>query len=118
MKIKNGLITHPDGTKKWYLNGELHREDGPAYERPNGFKEWWLNGKLHREDGPAVEYPDGSKAWRLNGKRHRINGPAYEYSDGTKEWWFNDESYDKISYYNLMIELGHMTKTQAFAEMI
>ena len=33
------------GTKKWYLNGKLHREDGPAVERSNGTKEWWLNGK-------------------------------------------------------------------------
>ena len=37
-----------------------------AYE--NGDKEWYLNGKLHREDGPAVEYADGSKYWYLDGK--------------------------------------------------
>ena len=35
----------------------------------NGHKSWWLNGKLHREDGPAVEYPNGSKSWWLDGKR-------------------------------------------------
>ena len=35
---------------------------------PNGDKEWFLNGKLHREDGPAVEYADGHKSWYLNGK--------------------------------------------------
>ena len=23
---------------------------------PNGDKSWYLNGKLHREDGPAIEY--------------------------------------------------------------
>ena len=33
---------------------------------PNGSKSWYLNGNLHREDGPAVEYPDGSKQWYLN----------------------------------------------------
>ena len=22
-----------NGNKSWYLNGKLHREDGPAYER-------------------------------------------------------------------------------------
>ena len=35
----------------------------------NGDKFWWLNGKLHREDGPAVEYADGGKSWYLNDKR-------------------------------------------------
>ena len=35
----------------------------------DGYKEWYLNGKLHREDGPAIEYPSGYKAWYLNDKR-------------------------------------------------
>jgi hypothetical protein len=57
---------HPDGSKAWYLNGNRHREDGPAVEYTNGSRYWWLNGKLHREDGPAVEHSDGSKHWFLN----------------------------------------------------
>ena len=32
-------------------------------------KEWYLNDQLHREDGPAVDGADGSKAWYLNGWR-------------------------------------------------
>ena len=78
-----------DGTKAWYLNGKLHHLDGPAYERANGSKEWYLNGKRHRVDGPAYEWADGSKAWYLNGKPHRLDGPAYEYADGTKVWYLN-----------------------------
>jgi len=35
---------------------------------PDGYKAWYLNGKLHKEDGPAVEYANGNKAWYLNGK--------------------------------------------------
>ena len=61
---------YPNGHKEWYLNGNLHREDGPAIEHPDGTKYWYLNGKLHREDGPAVEYPDGRKFWYLNGKEY------------------------------------------------
>ncbi len=57
-----------DGTKMWYLNGELHREDGPAIEYPDGTKHWFLNGEYHCEDGPAVESADGEKRWYLNGK--------------------------------------------------
>ena len=34
----------------------------------SGTKRWYLNGKLHREDGPAIEYIDSSKAWYLNGR--------------------------------------------------
>ena len=57
-----------DGSKFWYLNGHLHREDGPAFEGSKGTKEWYLNGHLHREDGPAVECSDDIKEWFLNGK--------------------------------------------------
>jgi hypothetical protein len=58
-----------DKTKRWYLNGNLHREDGPAVEYADESKLWYLNDKLHREDGPAVEHANGSKYWYLNGDR-------------------------------------------------
>ena len=57
-----------DETKRWFLNGKLHREDGPAVEWPNGTKFWYLNNKWHREDGPAVERSNGTKRWFLNNK--------------------------------------------------
>ncbi len=80
-----------DGTKEWWFNGKLHREDGPAAEWSDGTKEWWFNGRRHREDGPAIEQPDGTKTWWLNGKRHREDGPAIERSDGSIEYWIDDE---------------------------
>lgn len=36
----------------------------------NGTKEWYMNEKLHREDGPAIEHHDGTKEWYLNGGRY------------------------------------------------
>jgi hypothetical protein len=66
--IEYTVKVYPNGDKSWYLNGKLHREDGPAIEYASGTKEWFLNGKQHREDGPAIEYPSGDKYWRLNGK--------------------------------------------------
>jgi hypothetical protein len=75
-----------NGSKSWWLNGKLHREDGPAIEEADGSKYWYLNGKIHREDGPAVEYANGYKTWHLNGKCHRADGPAVEYADGSKAW--------------------------------
>ena len=88
------IKTTEDGITEYRLDGELHREDGPAIEFTNGNKEWWLNGKLHREDGPAIEYTNGTKEWWLNGKRHREGGPACEYTNGTKVWYLNDKPVD------------------------
>ena len=38
------------GDRYWYLNGELHREDGPAREWRNGDKSWYLNGEQVTEE--------------------------------------------------------------------
>jgi len=35
----------PDGTEEWWLDGKLHREDGPAIINANGRQEWWLDGE-------------------------------------------------------------------------
>ena len=78
-----------NGNKYWYLNGNRHREDGPAVEWANGSKCWYINGKKHREDGPAIEYKNGSKSWYLSGKCHREDGPAYIGADGDKVWYLN-----------------------------
>jgi hypothetical protein len=65
-----GIVVYSDGAKVWYLNGRLHREDGPAIVRSDGAKYWWLNnGKCHREDGPAVVWANGGKQWWLNYKQ-------------------------------------------------
>lgn len=79
------------GTKCWHLNGELHREDGPAVMCYDGSKDWYFNGKRHREDGPAIEYADGDKSWYLNDKLHREDGPAIEWADGYKVWYLDGE---------------------------
>jgi antitoxin component YwqK of YwqJK toxin-antitoxin module len=87
------VTVHEDKTKRWFLNGKPHREDGPAVEYADGTKFWYLNGKFHREDGPAIEWDGGTKSWYLNGKRHREDGPAIEWPDGigTKEYYLNDK---------------------------
>jgi hypothetical protein len=70
---RNGLHTSSDGTKKWYLNGQYHRTDGPAIEYASGSKEWYLNDRLHRTDGPAIERADGSKEWFLNNRYYTFD---------------------------------------------
>jgi hypothetical protein len=93
--IEYNVKVFKNGDKEWYLNGKLHREDGPAAEWADGNKFWCLNGNLHRKDGPAIEYADGTKAWYINGNCHRENGPAYEYADGTKEYYLDGIKYSE-----------------------
>ena len=42
----SGLVCFLDGSKAWYKNGDLHRENGIALIKKNNYKEWWLDGKL------------------------------------------------------------------------
>jgi hypothetical protein len=112
---RDGRHKEKNGNEKWYFNGQLHREDGPAItdffvsewylkgkkhrvggpavEHYSGNKEWWLNGEYHREDGPAIEWPGVFKQWRLNGKLHREDGPAVENVDFANVWYLDGEKY-------------------------
>ena len=103
----------------WYnLDGEVHREDGPAHivypkvtkGGGHGMLEiWYKNGKTHREDGPAVVSEGGyyryietgeiastyspTKTWYLDGKVHRADGPARieGEGDGWRRTWFEHD---------------------------
>ena len=99
--------TDENGTKRWYLEGQLHRADGPAVERADGSKRWYFEDKLHRADGPAVEMANGYKAWYLEDKRHRADGPAVEWADGDKHWYVEGKLHRA---YGPAIELADGTK--------
>jgi hypothetical protein len=60
-------MEYANGTKFWYVEGKLHRLDGPAMEYANGTKFWYVEDKLHRLDCPAVEYANGDKSWYYQG---------------------------------------------------
>ena len=47
-------IIYNDGTKRWYFNGKLHREDGPAVEWVDGSKQWYSNGKEYTKEEYAL----------------------------------------------------------------
>jgi hypothetical protein len=56
---------------------------------------YYLNGELHRTDGPAYRHLiNGNREWYQNGKRHRIEGPALECCDGYEEWYYEDQKID------------------------
>jgi len=50
------------GSKHWYINGERHREDGPAIETSKGIKGWYINGKQYTEK----EYKYKTRSRKLN----------------------------------------------------
>lgn len=77
------------GPIRWKLpDGKLHRRFGPAVACKT-LKEWYINGLLHREDGPALEWISGKSDYYSEGKRHRIDGPAVIQTDGTHQYWIN-----------------------------
>lgn len=48
--IEYKVEVYADGTKVWYLNSRLHREDGPAIEYADGAKVWYLHNEKLTED--------------------------------------------------------------------
>lgn len=63
---------------------------GQVYGKP-GHCLWRINGNLHREDGPALEIQDLMRGWFRHGQAHREDGPAVEYANGGCEWWLDGE---------------------------
>ncbi|CAB4130029.1 hypothetical protein UFOVP116_234 [uncultured Caudovirales phage] len=55
---------------RWLVNGQFHREGGPAIVYECGSKSWWKFDKLHRIDGPAFECPHGNHLYYINGKQY------------------------------------------------
>jgi hypothetical protein len=111
----NGPALYNDlGYEEWFLNGNRHREDGPAIIMPtgrywmvhgkshrldgpaimlkDGTEHWYLNGILHREDGPALIDRLGNRIWYRYGRIHRLDGPASEWSNGNTDWCINHKS--------------------------
>lgn len=83
-------LTHTNGTKEYYFEGFLHRDDDePAFDSPTGPWMYFRHGKFHR-DGcrPALVLPDGTQFYYREGeltvggvarrvmmnRRHALNG--------------------------------------------
>ena len=65
-KYRQGKYIDPKGVERWFKDGKLHREDGPAVIESDGSEYWHKDGKFHREDGPAVIANNGIKDYYLN----------------------------------------------------
>ena len=71
MKEYKVKVTNPE-TEWFNLNGEHHREDGPAVEYTNGDKYWFINGKLLTE----TEFNQRTES--CNNKIVEIDGKKYK----------------------------------------
>ena len=79
-------IEFEDLSKVYYVDGKLHRTDGPAIIGKNSkyltiSERYYVDGKLHRTDGPAEILCDDSgikeyERYYIDGKLHRTDGPA------------------------------------------
>jgi hypothetical protein len=89
----------------YYKDGQIHRDDRPAFYHSTGKVEWYdrgiryrketllggsyfynKKGYLHRENGPARICADGLKVWFRDGHIYRKDGPALEYPNGDSIW--------------------------------
>jgi hypothetical protein len=65
----NGWVVHKRwGYKTHYVNGVIHKDDGPARVYDYGRVIWYKNGKKHKEDGLADVNTDGTGNYWLNGR--------------------------------------------------
>lgn len=83
------------------------------YREENGIWEvcWFVNGKLHREDGPATISAYGCW-WYKEYKLHRINGPAVCSVDPingkySENYWLNDQKVSETNYWNNPEVINH-----------
>lgn len=67
---KEGCYKGEYGIIRWYKNNLLHKEGEPATIDILNNKHWFIDGKLHREDGPAIErgnISSRSNRWFIQG---------------------------------------------------
>ena len=85
-------IVWTSGSRAWYKKGLKHRLDGPAVDSSSGRKIWFYEGLYHRLDGPAI-IDRYRQFWYQKGVLHRLDGPAVEYKSGPNKWYLNGIEY-------------------------
>jgi hypothetical protein len=103
------LVSKPD-VQAWsifYFDslGRRHNEHGPAINHSNRTKMWFVNGERHREDGPALTTGAG-EIWYYHGMIHRFDGPAQShFINGTKRYYIYDVEYTQERYNKIIFRM-------------
>lgn len=100
--VNTGITTEKIDDKTITMtDGKLDSFRGlPAVTHDNGDKEWYSDGQLHRLDGPAIERTNGDKLWYKNGLLHNIKGPAIIRENSDKEFYIDGIKYEEEIFYN------------------
>ena len=106
------------GYKSWYINGERHREDGPAMIYNSGVQLWFKHGKKHRLNEPAVIYSKTQQEWWVDGKLHREDGPAKIDKYGIKTYFIDGISLTKREFDEFVKKKKFREEIQARADTV
>ena len=68
-----------------------------------GTRRYRLNGLLHRQWGPAVIFENGTEIWYQQGLRHRLGGPAVTFK-GQQHWYLSGRMLSEQEYWRLQGE--------------
>ena len=75
--IEYTVRVYSSGSKYWYLNDKLHREDGPAIDWVYGANEWYLYGEFLTE----AEHKAATSNSTCEGKIVEIDGKKYQLKE-------------------------------------
>ena len=84
-------VRFDSGESYWYKHGKRHRDgDQPAWIKDDGkIQLWFQDGDLHRENGPAFISYNQELYYRHN-VQHREDGPAVIDRESKEVRWFYD----------------------------
>ena len=72
MSPKPKMVEYAD-RREWHLDGQRHREDGPAVEYANGSRAWWIDGeKLTEEEFNTHRFRIWAVEGRLLGQEEQV----------------------------------------------
>lgn len=97
----DGIYINPEGRRYGCDATEVGQLGDGEYRTRRGTKLWFKDEVLHREDGPALITKDGIENWYLNGKRLTKS----EWDNKMAPNKLRDEGWDE-SDIDLMSDLG------------
>ena len=87
----NAIISRKNFKKHSYKDAPAIISFNPItkfFKKNWGYKRWYKDGELHREnDKPAEIWSNGVKKWYKDNLLHRIKKPAIIKTGGKKEYW-------------------------------
>ena len=105
------LVSKPD-VESWSIYyfdalGRRHNNHGPAINHKNRTKMWCVDGERHREVGPAFTTGFGlNEVWYYKGMVHRLNGPATTNSElNTALYYIHNRQYTRQTYNKIIFRV-------------